>query len=149
MALRHQITVLERRLPGDRPRILREYDMPPELSGRGLRQLQYWIGGHDHKLWFIAWDMWEVVLLGPVDEWFLELCDTDPQTANRVMEAIDHLAQAGPGLGRPLVDRIHSSRLRRLGVNGSWVRIPPSRRRSRGIFDRWRCLLLVSEWLTE
>jgi hypothetical protein len=58
--------------------------------------------------------MWEVVLLGPVDEWFLELCDTDPHTANRVMEAIDHLAQAGPGLGRPLVDRVHSSRLHNL-----------------------------------
>jgi len=30
------------------------------------------------------------------------------------MEAIDHLAEAGPGLGRPLVDRIHGSRLHNL-----------------------------------
>jgi hypothetical protein len=30
------------------------------------------------------------------------------------MEAIDHLAEAGPGLGRPMVDRIHGSRLHNL-----------------------------------
>lgn len=35
-------------------------------------------------------------------------------TANRVMEALDHLAEAGPGLGRPMVDRIHGSRLHNL-----------------------------------
>ena len=58
--------------------------------------------------------MWEVVLLAPVDEWFLDLCESDPTTANRVMEAIDHLAQAGPGLGRPLVDRVHGSHLHNL-----------------------------------
>lgn len=58
--------------------------------------------------------MWEVVLLGPVEEWFLDLCESDPVTANRVMEAIDHLAEAGPGLGRPMVDRIHGSRLHNL-----------------------------------
>ncbi|MER7009153.1 type II toxin-antitoxin system RelE/ParE family toxin [Dactylosporangium sp. NPDC000555] len=58
--------------------------------------------------------MRQVVLLAPVDEWFLGLCETDPTTANRVMEAIDHLAQAGPGLGRPMVDRVHGSRLHNL-----------------------------------
>jgi hypothetical protein len=58
--------------------------------------------------------MWEVVLLASVEEWFLGLCETDPTTANRVMEAIDHLAQAGPGLGRPMVDRVHGSRLHNL-----------------------------------
>ena len=59
-------------------------------------------------------DMWEVVLLAEVDEWFLDLCETDPHTANRVMEAIDHLSQTGPGLGRPMVDRVHNSRLHNL-----------------------------------
>jgi DNA-binding XRE family transcriptional regulator len=54
------------------------------------------------------------VLLGPVEECFLAVCESDPTTANRVMEAIDHLAEAGPGLGRPLVDRIHGSRLHNL-----------------------------------
>jgi len=58
--------------------------------------------------------MWDVVLLTPVEEWFLAVCESDPTTANRVMEAIDHLAEAGPGLGRPLVDRIHGSRLHNL-----------------------------------
>jgi|SRR3954469_10662679 hypothetical protein len=58
--------------------------------------------------------MWEIVLLAPVDEWFLDLCETDPTTANRVMEAIDHLAQTGPGLGRPMVDRVHGSHLHNL-----------------------------------
>lgn len=58
--------------------------------------------------------MWDVVLLAPVEEWFLGLCGSDPTTANRVMEAIDHLAEAGPGLGRPMVDRIHGSRLHNL-----------------------------------
>jgi hypothetical protein len=58
--------------------------------------------------------MWDVVLLAPVEEWFLELCESDPTTANRVMEALDHLAAAGPGLGRPMVDRIHGSRLHNL-----------------------------------
>lgn len=55
--------------------------------------------------------VWEVVLLEPVEEWFLHLCVADPHTANRVMEAIDHLAQMGPALGRPLVDRVRHSRL--------------------------------------
>lgn len=45
--------------------------------------------------------MWQIVLLGPVEDWFLELCEVDAVTANRIMEAIDHLADAGPGLGRP------------------------------------------------
>ncbi len=30
------------------------------------------------------------------------------------MEAIDHLAESGPALGRPLVDRVHGSRLHNL-----------------------------------
>ena len=38
----------------------------------------------------------------------------DPATANRAIEAIDHLAEAGPGLGRPMVHRIHGSRLHNL-----------------------------------
>ncbi|BFU43275.1 type II toxin-antitoxin system RelE/ParE family toxin [Krasilnikovia sp. MM14-A1004] len=58
--------------------------------------------------------MWDVVLVNAVEDWFLDLCESDPATANRVMEAIDHLAEAGPGLGRPMVDRIHGSRLHNL-----------------------------------
>lgn len=57
---------------------------------------------------------WDIVLLELVEAWFLKLFEIDPHTANRIMEAIDHLSEAGPGLGRPLVDRIHSSHLHNL-----------------------------------
>ena len=67
-----------------------------------------------HKSWLMVGRVWEIVLVEPVEGWFLHLCEADPHTANRVMEAIDHLAQAGPGLGRPLVDRVHHSHLSNL-----------------------------------
>ncbi|WP_412077986.1 type II toxin-antitoxin system RelE/ParE family toxin [Streptomyces xanthophaeus] len=37
------------------------------------------------------------------------LCEDEPGTANRIVDALDHLAAEGPGLGRPMVDRIHRS----------------------------------------
>ena len=54
------------------------------------------------------------MLLEPVSDWFLKLCVNDPHAANRVEEALDELAERGPLLGRPLVDRIHGSRLHNL-----------------------------------
>jgi hypothetical protein len=57
---------------------------------------------------------WEILLLEPVNDWFLALCKEDPATASRVEEAIDELAACGPQLGRPLVDRIHGSRIHNL-----------------------------------
>jgi hypothetical protein len=54
--------------------------------------------------------VWEVNLHPEVEAWFLDLCETDPVTADRVAEAIDLLAEDGPGLGRPLVDRLRTSR---------------------------------------
>ena len=57
---------------------------------------------------------WEVLLLEPVNDWFLALCKEDPATADKVEEAIDELAACGPQLGRPLVDRIHGSRIHNL-----------------------------------
>lgn len=53
-----------------------------------------------------SWSRWRSGSCACVEE--------DPHSANRVMEAIDHLAQAGPGLGRPLVDRVHHSHLSNL-----------------------------------
>ncbi|RFU19666.1 type II toxin-antitoxin system RelE/ParE family toxin [Geodermatophilus marinus] len=50
--------------------------------------------------------MWEVVLLDEVSDWFLAL---DRPTANLVAAAIDLLADEGPSLGRPLVDRVKGS----------------------------------------
>jgi hypothetical protein len=54
--------------------------------------------------------VWEVSLHREVEEWFLNLCRTDPVTADLVAEAIDLLAEHGPALGRPLVDRLRGSR---------------------------------------
>jgi len=48
--------------------------------------------------------MWEVRLHSAVEDWFLDLCCSDPETADLVSEAIDVLADQGPALGRPLVD---------------------------------------------
>jgi hypothetical protein len=53
---------------------------------------------------------WEVVLLDEVDEWFMGLVEHDPDSAELVAAAIDRLADAGPTLGRPLVDRVTASR---------------------------------------
>jgi hypothetical protein len=54
--------------------------------------------------------VWEVSLLAEVEAWFLNLCDRDPVSADRVAEAIDLLAENGPALGRPAVDRLKGSR---------------------------------------
>lgn len=54
--------------------------------------------------------VWEISLHPEVEAWFLELCRTDPVSADLVAEAIDLLAEQGPALGRPLVDRIQASR---------------------------------------
>lgn len=54
--------------------------------------------------------VWEVVLLAEVEAWFLDMCERDPLSADRVAEAIDLLSQTGPGLGRPAVDRLKGSR---------------------------------------
>ena len=45
-----------------------------------------------------------------VDAWFLTLCKEDPDSATLIAAAIDKLADDGPTLGRPLVDRIKGSR---------------------------------------
>jgi hypothetical protein len=54
--------------------------------------------------------VWEVSLHTEVEAWFLDLCRTDPVSADLVAEAIDLLAEQGPALGRPLVDRIQASK---------------------------------------
>src|SRR5260370_4988613 len=57
---------------------------------------------------------WEILLLEPVSDWFLALCKDAPLTADKVEEALDELALCGPQLGRPLVDRIHGSKIHNL-----------------------------------
>lgn len=57
---------------------------------------------------------WEILLLEPVSDWFLALCKDAPLMADKVEEALDELALCGPQLGRPLVDRIHGSKIHNL-----------------------------------
>ncbi|MEV0403451.1 type II toxin-antitoxin system RelE/ParE family toxin [Actinoallomurus sp. NPDC050550] len=57
---------------------------------------------------------WEVILLEPVETWFLKLCESEPDSASLVEQAIDRLAAVGPTLGRPLVDTLEHSKLRNL-----------------------------------
>jgi hypothetical protein len=57
---------------------------------------------------------WEILLLEPVNDWFLSLCKNAPAIADKIEQAIDELAIGGPQLGRPLVDRIHGSKVHNL-----------------------------------
>lgn len=57
---------------------------------------------------------WDVILLEPVESWFLKLCESDVDTAALIEQAIDRLAAVGPTLGRPLVDTLEHSELRNL-----------------------------------
>jgi hypothetical protein len=69
---------------------------------------------------------WDVLLWDEVESWVLQL---DDESYALVAAAIDHLASRGPALGRPLADRIKSSRhhnmkeLRPGSARGSEVRI--------------------------
>jgi hypothetical protein len=54
---------------------------------------------------------WEVYVVNEVRDW-LDTLDTT--THARVVQAIDTLADSGPGLGRPLVDTIHGSSIANL-----------------------------------
>lgn len=78
---------------------------------------------HDISLTYTV-EVWEVSLHPEVEAWFLELCRTDPITADLVATAIDLLAEQGPALGRPLVDRLkgsafHNMKELRPGSSGS------------------------------
>ncbi|WDO08794.1 type II toxin-antitoxin system RelE/ParE family toxin [Streptomyces murinus] len=54
---------------------------------------------------------WEIILTPEVHEWFLGLDDAG---ASLVRDAVELLADQGPTLGRPAVDRIHGSQLHNL-----------------------------------
>ena len=53
--------------------------------------------------------MWEVYLTDDVDRWLDELAVNDPDSHRQAVYAIEALAEGGPNLGRPLVDRIKGS----------------------------------------
>lgn len=63
-----------------------------------------------------------------VEHWYLELCRRDPGAAAKVEQAIELLAEEGPTLGRPFVDKIAGSQLHKLKElrptrSGSHIRI--------------------------
>lgn len=55
-------------------------------------------------------ERWEIILLAEVEDWYLDLCRQDPYTASKVEQAIEMLADEGPTLGRPFVDKIAGSK---------------------------------------
>lgn len=97
----------------------------------------------------MATDEWEIYLVNEVEDWIDSL---DPPTHARVVQAIDLLAQAGPALGRPLVDTIRSSSIANL------KELRPGTVRILFAFDPWRSSILLvagdkagrwQQWYTE
>jgi hypothetical protein len=69
-----------------------------------------------------------------VSEWIGRLGDSDH---TRVVEALDILAESGPGLGRPLVDTIRGS------VVANLKELRPGTIRILFVFDPWRSSILI------
>lgn len=57
---------------------------------------------------------WTIKTTREVRDWLRALRQTDPDTYRSVNVAIDMLAEAGPGLGRPLVDTLAGSEINNL-----------------------------------
>ena len=72
---------------------------------------------------------WDVFVVDEVRAWIDEL---DPASFARVVQAIDALTEAGPGLGRPLVDTISGSSIANL------KELRPGTVRILFVFDPWR-----------
>jgi hypothetical protein len=86
--------------------------------------------------------VWEVYLTDDVDRWLDELAVSDPGSHRQAVYAIEALAEAGPNLGRPLVDRIkgssiHNMKELRPGSAGA------TEMRILFAFDPWRSSVLL------
>ncbi|MEV4461179.1 type II toxin-antitoxin system RelE/ParE family toxin [Microbispora sp. NPDC049633] len=83
---------------------------------------------------------WEVRVTDDVLGWIRKL---DDRSRTQVIDAIDRLAETGPGLGRPLVDRIEGSKIHNLKElrPGSAGR---SEIRILFVFDPWRSAILLT-----
>ncbi|MEU8167769.1 type II toxin-antitoxin system RelE/ParE family toxin [Micromonospora sp. NPDC049004] len=77
---------------------------------------------------------WDVFVVDEVRDWIDGL---DQATFARVVQAIDALAEAGPGLGRPLVDTITGSSIANL------KELRPGTVRILFVFDPWRASILL------
>jgi hypothetical protein len=82
----------------------------------------------------VTGEEWDVYVVDEVRQWIDSL---DPVTFKRVIDAIDLLADVGPGLGRPLVDTITGSTLANL------KELRPGTVRILFAFDPWRSSILL------
>ena len=82
----------------------------------------------------VADEEWDVYIVDEVREWIDRL---DDATHMRVVQAVDALADGGPGLGRPLVDTITASQLQNL------KELRPGTVRILFAFDPWRSSILL------
>jgi hypothetical protein len=57
---------------------------------------------------------WSVKVTKEYAAWFTALIKDDLASATQVVQAVAALREEGPTLGRPLVDRIHASRIHHL-----------------------------------
>ena len=85
---------------------------------------------------------WDLYLTDGVDAWLDELAASDGESYRQVVAGVEVLAQVGPSLGRPLVDRVRGSRLPGLkelrpGSSGS------TEIRVLFVFDPWRSAILL------
>lgn len=79
-------------------------------------------------------DEWDVYVVDEVLDWIDHL---DDATHARIVQALDALAEGGPGLGRPLVDTIVGSNVPNL------KELRPGTVRILFTFDPWRAGILL------
>lgn len=77
---------------------------------------------------------WDIYLVDEVRDW---INDLDASSYNRIVSALDALAESGPSLGRPLVDSIHGSSI----ANMKELRAGSTR--ILFVFDPWRSSVLL------
>jgi hypothetical protein len=82
----------------------------------------------------VASGEWQVYVANEVRDWIDSL---EGAAYTRVVQAIDTLADVGPGLGRPLVDTIHGSTIANL------KELRPGTIRILFAFDPWRDSILL------
>ena len=85
---------------------------------------------------------WDLYLTSQVDQWLDDLAESDRESCVQVIAGIEVLAEIGPSLGRPLVDRIKGSKL-----HGMKELRPGSAGRTEirllFVFDPWRSAILL------
>lgn len=65
-------------------------------------------------------------MLDEVDEWYVDLAKSDQEASDHVTAAIDMLEEAGPTLGRPVVDKVKGANrhnMKEIRPTGTNIRI--------------------------